>query len=254
MNTLQLLPIPGIPLIEPGDDLGSVLADALARAGLTLQAGDILLVAQKIVSKAENRFVSLRDVTPSARARELAALTGKDPRQVEVILWDTAEVIRARPGLLIVEHRAGFICANAGVDHSNVAPAGAELLLRLPADADASARRLRDRLAEKTGLRPPVLVIDSHGRPWRIGVNGLVIGLAGLKPVRDLRGQPDLFGVPLRHTDVAFADQLAAAASLVMGQRDEGCPAVIARGLRYEADETARAADILRPRESDLFR
>lgn len=254
MTDLTILPIKTLPLVQPGQDLGLLLRDALAAGGLSLQAGDILVVAQKIVSKAENRLVRLAGVVPSPRARALAEVTAKDPRQVEVILWDTAEVIRAVPGVLIVQHRLGFISANAGVDHSNVAPAEEELLLRLPADPDASARALRDRLGELLGVRPPVLIIDSHGRPWRLGTVGVAIGVAGLEALQDLRGQPDLFGVPLQHTDVGFADQIAAAASLLMGQAAEGCPAVVVRGLPFAADEEASAADLLRPREKDLFR
>lgn len=254
MDSLHIIPITHIPLINPGDDLGAVLAGALAQSDLSLQPGDIVAVAQKIVSKAEDRFVCLRDVIPSERAVELAAVTQKDPRLVEVILWDTAEVIRAKPGVLIVQHRAGFISANAGVDHSNVAPEQAELVLRLPADADASAWRIRAGLAQRTGQYPPVLIIDSHGRPWRIGTCGVTIGLAGLKPVQDLRGRPDLFGFRLQYTDVGQADQLAAAASLVMGQVAEACPAVIIRGAVWEADDTARTADGLRDKKMDLFR
>jgi coenzyme F420-0:L-glutamate ligase/coenzyme F420-1:gamma-L-glutamate ligase len=254
MNVLQFLPVPNLPLIAPGADLGAVIVGAMTQNEQVFLAGDIVLVAQKIVSKAENRFVKLSEVTPSERAIELAALTDKDPRLVEVILWDTAEVIRAKPGVLIVEHKAGFISANAGVDRSNIAPAEEEMVLRLPADADASAARLRDRLARLTGRRPPVLIIDSHGRPWRLGVVGVVIGLAGIKPVWDLRGQPDLFGVPLKHTTVGAADELAAAASLVMGQTAAQCPVVIARGLVYEADETTRLRDVIRDKERDLFR
>jgi coenzyme F420-0:L-glutamate ligase/coenzyme F420-1:gamma-L-glutamate ligase len=250
---LQLIPVPDIPIIEPGADLARTIVDALEQHQLQLLAGDILLLAQKIVSKAENCFVDLRTVTPSARALEVAQITQKDPREVEVILWDTAEIVRCRPGLLIVAHRHGYISANAGMDHSNVV-ADEEVVLRLPDDPDASAARLRNQLAELTGLRPPVLIIDSHGRPWRNGVTGVAIGLAGLKPVQDLRGQPDLFDRLLRHTEVNLADQLAGAASLVMGQAAEGQPVVIARGLAYEADETAKASDTLRPKERDLFR
>jgi coenzyme F420-0:L-glutamate ligase/coenzyme F420-1:gamma-L-glutamate ligase len=250
---LQLIPVPDIPIIEPGADLARTIVDALEQHQLQLLAGDILLLAQKIVSKAENCFVDLRTVTPSARALEVAQITQKDPREVEVILWDTAEIVRCRPGLLIVAHRHGYISANAGMDHSNVV-ADEEVVLRLPDDPDASAARLRNQLAELTGLRPPVLIIDSHGRPWRKGVTGVAIGLAGLKPVQDLRGQPDLFDRLLRHTEVNLADQLAGAASLVMGQAAEGQPVVIARGLAYEADETAKASDTLRPKERDLFR
>lgn len=254
MRTLTILPIPGIPLVQPGQDPGLLLSRALQAGGLTLGDDDILVIAQKIISKAEGRRVRLDGVVPSPCARSLAESTGKDPRQVEVILWDTAEVVRAAPGVLIVEHRLGFISANAGVDRSNVGPAEEETLLRLPADPDASARALRARLEESLGVRPPVLIIDSHGRPWRLGTAGVAIGLAGLNPLQDLRGRPDLFGVPLEHTDVGFADQVAAAASLVMGQAAEGCPAAIVRGLPFEADDQATARDILRPKAKDLFR
>jgi coenzyme F420-0:L-glutamate ligase/coenzyme F420-1:gamma-L-glutamate ligase len=252
-NNLQFIPLPGIPLIQPGDDLAGLIVTATQQAGLSLTDEDIVVIAQKIVSKAENCFVRLAEVIPSARARELAAITGKEPAQVEVVLWDTAEVIRARPELLIVEHRLGFISANAGVDHSNVSGA-AGMLLRLPADPDASARAIRRRIAQLSGVAPPVLIIDSHGRPWRLGTVGVTIGLSGIAPVQDFRQRPDLFGTPLQYTEVGLTDQLAGAATLVMGQAAEGCPVVIARGLAFTPDETARAADVLRPKEKDLFR
>jgi coenzyme F420-0:L-glutamate ligase/coenzyme F420-1:gamma-L-glutamate ligase len=253
MTNLIFIPLDGIPLVQPGDDLGALIASAANAARLGLHAADVLVVAQKIVSKAENRFVRLRDVTPSPRAVQLAEVTGKDARLVEVILWDTAEVIRARRNLLIVAHHLGFICANAGVDHSNVG-ADDDLVLRLPADPDASARRLRARLRQLTGAAPAVVVNDSHGRPWREGTLGAAIGLAGLAPVQDLRGHPDLFGYRLQSTTVGLADQIAAAASLVMGQADEGLPVVLARGLVYQTDEDASARQILRPPETDVFR
>lgn len=254
MTKLSFIPIQGLPIVVPGDDIAELIAAALTADGQTLQAGDIVIIAQKIVSKAENRFVDLKSITPSMRAMELAKITRKDPRQVEVILWDTAEIIRAKPGVLIVQHRAGFISANAGLDHSNVAPETDQIVLRLPADSDASARRIRAGLEKLTGQNPPVLIVDSHGRPWRIGTTGVAIGVAGLKPVQDLRGQPDLFDNKLQHTEVAFADQLAAGASLVMGQTTEACPAVIARGIAFESEDSARAADVLRAKEHDLFR
>ncbi len=253
-KNLTFIPIPNIPLVSPGDDIAQLIVAALATNGQSLLTGDIIVVAQKIVSKAEDRFVDLKTVTPSTRALELAALTKKDPRQVEVILWDTTEIIRAKPGVLIVQHRAGSISANAGLDHSNVAPETEEFVLRLPADADESARRIRHRLADLTGERPPVLVIDSHGRPWRIGTTGVVIGVAGLKPVQDLRGHPDLFGNRLQHTEVAFADQLAAGASLVMGQTTAACPVASARGLAYAGADPARAGAVLLADGHDTFR
>ena len=253
MTDLSFFPLAGIPLVEPGDDLGLLLAEAANAANLSLSHGHILVIAQKIVSKAENRFVRLREVKPSPHALELAQITGKDPRLVEVILWDTAEVIRAVPHVLIVAHHQGFICANAGVDHSNVGPED-DLVLRLPADPDESARRLRARLRELTAAAPAVIVNDSHGRPWREGTAGVAIGLAGLAPVQDLRGQPDLFGHQLQITTVGFADQIAAGASLVMGQADEGLPAVLVRGLAHQPTENATAHQILRSPETDLFR
>ena len=253
MNTVQLIPVSNLPLIRPGDDLAGLIIEALQQAAVTLTGADIVVIAQKIVSKAENRFVHLSEVTPSAQALELADLTGKPAAQVEVILWDTAEIIRARPNLLVVEHKLGFISANAGVDHSNVGP-GTDVLLRLPADPDASAQTIRQGLSERLGVNPPVLIIDSHGRPWRFGTVGVTIGLSGLAPVDDLRGTPDLFGQPLQHTDVGFTDQIAAAASLLMGQAAEGCPVVIVRGLPFILNEQATAADVLRPKATDVFR
>jgi coenzyme F420-0:L-glutamate ligase/coenzyme F420-1:gamma-L-glutamate ligase len=253
MNELTLIPLTGIPLVKPGDDLGALVAAAANTAGLFLQDSDILVVTQKIVSKAENRFVHLDEVIPSPRAMELAQITGKDPRLVEVILWDTAEIIRASQGLLIVQHHLGFISANAGVDHSNVSTK-ADTVLRLPADPDDSARRLRTRLRELSGAAPAVIVNDSHGRPWREGTVGVAIGVAGLVPVQDLRGRPDLFGYRLQYTTVGFADQVAAAASLVMGQADEGLPVVLVRGLAYQPGEDISAHQILRPPETDVFR
>ena len=251
--SLQLIPLPNIPLIQSGDNLAQIIYAATQAIDLHLTNRDIILIAQKIVSKAENCFVRLAEVTPSARALELAEITGKPAAHVEVILWDTAEIVRAGKDVLIVRHKLGFISANAGIDHSNVSGEGG-LLLRLPPDPDASARAIRDELAKLSRVRPPLLIIDSHGRPWRFGTVGVTIGLSGLAPVQDLRGQPDLFGEALQITEVGLADQLAGAASLVMGQAAEGCPVVIARGLAFSPDETARAADGLRPKTKDLFR
>ncbi len=256
---VSLIPLIGMPIVSAGDDLGALIAASLARSGqagsqLRLTNDDILVVTQKIVSRAEDRFVELGTVQPSPRARELAERTHKDPRVVEVMLWDTAEVLRVGPRVIVVQHRLGFVCANAGVDASNVAAPQAETVLRLPDDPDLSARRLRARLLELTGAAPAVVISDSHGRAWREGTVGVAIGSAGLLPVQDLRGLPDLFGRKLQITTVGFADQLAAAASLVSGQADEGLPVVLVRGLAYQRSEDADARALVRSPETDLFR
>lgn len=252
-NILQLIPLFDIPIVQPGDEVAELILEATEKIGVTIVETDVVVITQKIVSKAENCFVRLADVTPSRRALELAEITNKPAELVEVILWDTAEVIRAQPGILIVAHKLGFISANAGLDHSNASPEPG-MYLRLPPDPDASARAIRQRLKELTQANPPVLIIDSHNRPWRLGTTEMVIGLSGLAPVQDLRGTPDLFGEPLKSSDVGLTDLIAAASSLLMGQAAEGCPVVIVRGLSFTFDDEAVAADVLRPKEMDLFR
>jgi len=242
---LSLTALPGLPMVRPGDDLAGLLAAGMARAGLTPQPGDVLAIAQKIVSKAEGRSVALESVTPSAAARRLAAETAKDPRVVELILSESRRVVRARPNLIIVEHRLGFVMANAGIDQSNVGEDGHALLL--PVDPDASAAALAARL----GL--PVVITDSFGRAWRRGTVGVAIGVAGLPALLDLRGQPDLFGRELRVSITGFADEIAAAAGLIMGQGAEARPAVHLRGLDWSAPPNP-AAELLRVGEEDLFR
>ncbi len=253
---LTLTPLFGIPFIRSGDDLADIILNALDRAELALQDGDILVIAQKIVSKAEGRWVNLHTVTPSPRAIELAREIDKDPRLLELILQESNTVLRTRPGTIIVEHRRGFVCANAGIDHSNVAGEGdesEEWVLLLPEDPDASARVLRQCLETASGARLGVMIIDSHGRAWRLGVVGVAIGLSGLPGLVDLRGQTDLFGYQLRVTQIGAADELAAAASLVMGQAAEGTPVVHVRGFPYELREGC-LRELLRPKEEDLFR
>ena len=254
--SLCLTALPGIPLVQAGADLGEIVLHALQRAGLTLQDGDVLVLAQKIVSKAEGRQINLATVQPTARARELAAQIDKDARLVELVLQESREILRIRPGTIIVEHRLGFVCANAGIDHSNVAGEGnpaEEWVLLLPADPDGSAQRLRHSLEQASGVRIGVMIIDSHGRAWRQGVVGVSIGLAGMPGLVDLRGAPDLFGYTLRITQIGAADELAAAASLVMGQAAEGTPVVHVRGFPYMLREGS-LSELLRPREQDLFR
>lgn len=252
MSGIQLLPVEALPLIQPNDDLAALIVAALDTAGERLVAGDIVVVAQKVISKVEGRIVRLADVRPGPQAHELARLTNKDPRVVQVILDDSRAIIRALPNLLIVEQNSGWICANAGVDRSNVD--GGELLTLLPEDSDASAERLRTRLAELTGVTPAVLINDSHGRAWRIGTMGVCIGCAGLPPVWDQRGRRDLFGYELVASEECIADELAAAASLVMGQSDEGRPVVIVRGYRLPDAPHAPAQAIQRPAAKDAFR
>jgi coenzyme F420-0:L-glutamate ligase / coenzyme F420-1:gamma-L-glutamate ligase len=248
---LLLRPLAGVPPIAAGDDLVEAVCAALASSDERLREGDVLVLTQKIVSKAQGRRVDLAGVAPSARAKKLAGETGKDPRVVELILRESREVLRCRPGLIIVVHRLGFILANAGIDQSNVDGGGSVLLL--PLDPDASAASIRAGLRERTGVDIAVLIIDSVGRPWRLGTAGMAIGVSGLPALLDLRGRPDLFGRRLETTVVGIADELAAAASLVMGQADEGRPIVLARGVPYARRESS-ARELLRPKEEDLFR
>jgi coenzyme F420-0:L-glutamate ligase/coenzyme F420-1:gamma-L-glutamate ligase len=250
---LILTPLTGIKLVEPGDDLGDIAVAAFAANRLLPEPGDVLVVAQKIVSKAEGRYVDVATVEPSERAIALGAEVDKDPRFVEVVLSESRRVVRHRPGLLIVEHRLGFVMANAGIDHSNLPAQGDERVLLLPEDPDGSARALREQLAEAFGTDIAVIICDSFGRPWRKGTVGVALGAAGLPALIDLRGQPDLFGRELLVTETGFADEIAAAAGLVMGQADEAVPMVLVRGLRWSAPEVAAAA-LIRPAEHDLFR
>lgn len=263
MNTLTLTALAGIPLIRHGDNLADIVVGALQENNITLEENDILVLAQKIVSKAEGRAVNLASVTPSARAIELATQTEKDPRLVELILQESKEVLRTRPGTIIVEHSLGFVCANAGIDHSNVAPPfpmgegtgvrAEEWVLLLPEEPDRSAETLRREIHSKTEKQIGVLIIDSHGRAWRNGTVGVAIGMAGLPGLQDLRGRPDLFGFTLRITQVGVADELAAAASLIMGQAAEGRPLVHVRGFPYPLREGS-LKELIRPRGQDLFR
>lgn len=257
MQGMTIWAVPGMPLVQPGDDLAALIVDRLTAAGEALQPGDVLVIAQKVVSKAEGRLIRLADVTPDECALEVAATTGKDPRVVQVILDDSTEILRAKRGLLIVQQNAGWIAAHGGVDRSNVRPDddGGDRLALLPVDADASAESLRTRLAELTGVSPVIIVSDSHGRPWRVGTVGVTIGCAGLPPVWDQRGLHDLFGYELTGSEECIADELAAAASLVMGQSDEGTPVIVVRGYRMpKGVPPAPAKTIQRPKEMDVFR
>jgi coenzyme F420-0:L-glutamate ligase/coenzyme F420-1:gamma-L-glutamate ligase len=254
---LSVWPLAGIPLVQAGDDLAALVLGGLRASALTLEDGDVVVLAQKVVSKAEGRVVDLATVTPSARAIEMAPAADKDPRLVELVLSESAEVLRTRPGALIVVHRLGFVCANAGIDQSNVSGANSDAAdaqcLLLPLDPDASAARLRAELKARTGREVAVLIIDSFGRAWRNGTMGQALGVAGMPGLLDLRTRPDLFGRPLKHSELGLADEAAAAASLMMGQADEGRPVVLMRGVPYPRRD-GTGAELVRPRHLDLFR
>ena len=250
-GTIRLVGLPGLPEVEPGIDLGTLLAGSLRDLSPPLERFDVLVVAQKIVSKAENRFVALTSVTPSERARELAEVTGKDPRLIEAILAESSEVLRAKPGVIVVRHRLGYVMAQAGVDRSNIG--GGDRVLLLPESPDDSARRLRETLARLLGVAPGVVISDSFGRPWRLGTTNVALGAAGVPALWDRRGERDRNGRPLESTEVAWADAVAAAAGLAMGEADEGIPCALVRGLCWNAPD-APALDLLRPIEEDLFR
>jgi len=264
--TLTLTPLANIPLIRHGDDLADILVRGLSETQIELADDDILVLAQKIVSKAEGRTVNLAAIAPSERAIELAKQADKDPRVVELILRESNEILRVRTGTIVVEHRLGFVCANAGIDHSNVGPipdshpqmnpsgnGREDHVLLLPLDPDSSSRLMREKIEALTGKKIGVMIIDSHGRAWRIGTVGMCIGLSGLPAVIDERGWPDLFGYTLRITVVGVADELAAAASLVMGQAAEGTPIVHVRGFPYPL-RGGSLKELIRPRDEDMFR
>jgi coenzyme F420-0:L-glutamate ligase/coenzyme F420-1:gamma-L-glutamate ligase len=253
---LLLSPVPGIPLIKPGDDLSDIILSCLSTASIDLKEGDILVIAQKVVSKAEGRYVSLKSITPTRRAKHLARKTGKDPRLIELILQESKMVLRYRTGSIIVEHRLGFICASAGIDHSNVDGFGEnseDWVLLLPENPDKSAEKMRIAIYSQYKINVGIIIIDSHGRAWRLGTVGVAIGISGVPGLVDLRGKPDLFGYKLQITTVGAADELAAAASLVMGQADEGTPVVHVRGFPYKLRNGA-LSELIRPREQDMFR
>ena len=249
-SRLELIPLDGIREIQPGDDLVAAIIDAAAGTDLTLRDDDVLVVTQKIVSKAERRLVDLDSVEPSALARDWAERWGKDARQVELVLRESAAIVRMAPGGLIISRtRHGFVCANAGVDVSNVG--GGDVASLLPEDPDASARAIRDGLRDRTGAAPAVVVSDSFGRPWRNGIVNVAIGVAGIKPLLDLRGEPDAAGRPMQATIIAVADELASAADLAGGKVDQR-PVVVVRGYEWRASDGG-ASELVMEAERDLF-
>lgn len=256
MSQLVLTPLKNIPLIRQGDNLADILVNALPDTDLELRNNDIFVVAQKIISKSEGRMVNLADITPSSRAMELVPQVEKDPRLIELILRESNEVMRVRKDVIVVEHRLGFVCANAGIDHSNVKGEGnvdEEYVLLLPQDPDASAQKLRYEIKQLANKDVGVMIIDSHGRAWRNGTVGICIGLSGIPALVDERGWKDLFGYTLKATVVGVADELAAAASLVMGQAAEGTPVIHARGFPYPLGDGS-LKELIRPQKMDMFR
>ena len=251
---LTLRALDGVPMVKAGDDLAAIILDALSASGQSLRDGDVVVLAQKIVSKAEGRMVELSGIAPSAKAIEIAAQSDKDPRVVELILQESDEILRVRPGAVIVGHRLGFVAANAGIDQSNIGngPEDDRVLL-LPLDPDGTCARLRGELKARAGVDVVVMIIDSIGRAWRNGTVGTAIGLSGMAGLLDLRTKPDMFGRPLKTSELGLADELASAASLIMGQASEGRPIVLARGVPYARRE-GNAHELIRPKEIDLFR
>lgn len=239
------------PMVKRGDDVGRMICEVAERNGVPIADGDIVVVAQKIVSKAEGMTINLKDVNPSQRAVEIADFMRREPELIEVILNEAKKIVRLTPDHLIVETRHGFCCANAGVDKSNVS--GGDSVTLLPKDPDLSAQLIRRRIKELTGKNVAVIISDTYGRPKRVGHIDLAIGVAGMKPILDLRGRKDLFGYTLRVKRISIADELASAAELVIGNADEAIPVAIIRGYKYEASETAKAVELIIPPEKDLF-
>jgi len=251
MREIRIVGLETIPIVGEGDDVGALICEAAEREGVLIEDGDVVVVSHIIVSRAEGRVIDLRSVKPSAFAENVARTMRKDARLVEVVLRESRSIVRMGDGHLICETRHGFVCANAGVDRSNVP--GEDCVALLPEDPDASARRIRERIRELTGRDVAVIVCDTHGRPLRKGTINVAIGVAGLEPIWDRRGDRDLFGYTLRVTQVAVADELASAAELVMGQAGEGIPVAIIKGYPYRRSEEATARELVRPREQDLF-
>ncbi len=247
---IQIIGLRKIPLIKQGDDVADSIVKAARGEGVEILDGDVVVIAQKIVSKAEGGIVPLKSVTPSQKAEEIAKTTGKDPRHIETILRDTAKILRLKEAHLIVETRHGLVCANAGVDRSNVEDP--ESVTILPADPDKSAREIRRRIHELTGVKAGVIISDTFGRAWRIGQVNVAIGVDGLKPIMDYRGSKDMFGYLLNVTQMAVADELASAAELVMKKSDK-VPVAIIRGFNY-AQGSGSARELIRPEQEDLFR
>ena len=251
---INIIALKGVPLVHPGDDLVKIIINALTLSNQCLKNDDVLVIAQKIISKAEGRIIALGTVSPSERAKKLAVKLGKDPRQIELVLQESREIVRSKPGVVIVEQNLGLVMANAGIDRSNVVQqSDEEYVLLLPIDPDASSNRLRDKINKRLGVKVGIIINDSIGRAWRIGTTGHAIGVAGLPADIDLRGEKDMFGKELLVSEQAVADELASAASLLQGQASEALPIVVIRGFKSNAtNQTAKA--LIRERDMDMFR
>lgn len=252
MDTVKIFAVENLPLIQKGDNLGQLICEAAEKQGTPIQEKDVVVVTHVVVSKAEGNVVNLDQVVPSDRAKEIAQRTNKDPAMVEVILQETKEIVRIGQNSIITETNGGIVCANAGVDRSNVS--GDRNVVPLPKNPNASAQNIRQEIKRLTGANIAVIVSDTHGRPFRNGEINVAVGVAGIKPIRDRRGEKDLFGYVLRIKQTAIADELASAAELVIGQANEGIPAAIIRGYNYQTDENTSATSLTRPKERDLFR
>jgi coenzyme F420-0:L-glutamate ligase/coenzyme F420-1:gamma-L-glutamate ligase len=252
VDSVEIIAVKNLPLITKGDKLAELICNAAKKQNTPIQERDVVVITHVAVSKAEGNVVNLDAVSPSERAKEIARQTDKEPELVEVVLRETKEIVRVGPNSIITETKQGIVCANAGVDRSNVE--GERNLVLLPKDAGASAQRTRQEIRRLTGCDVAVIVSDTHGRPFRMGEINVAIGVAGIKPIRDRRGEKDLFGYVLKIKQTAVADELASAAELVIGQANEGIPVAIIRGYKYQATENASAAELTRPREKDLFR
>ena len=252
MDAVEIIAVENLPLITKGDNIAELICNAAKKQNTPIKEKDVIVITHVAVSKAEGNVVNLDEVSPSERAKEIAQQTEKEPELVEVILRETKEIVRMRPNSLITETKSGIVCANAGVDRSNVE--GERNVVLLPKNPDASAQKIRQKIKKLTGCDVAVIVSDTQGRPFRMGEINVAIGVAGIKPIRDRRGEEDLFGYVLRIKQTAVVDELASAAELVIGQANEGIPVAIIRGYRYQETEKASAAELTRPKKKDLFR
>ena len=252
MKAVEVIAIENLPMIKKGDDIVILIVDAAEKQNSPIKEKDIIVITHKIISKSEGNVVSLDDVSPSAQAKEIAKKTGKEPAMVELVLRETKEIVRVGPNSIITETNNGIVCANAGLDKSNIE--GERNVALLPRNPDASAQKIKQEIKELTGFDVAVVISDTHGRPLRMGEINVAIGVAGIKPTKDRRGEKDLFGYVLKVKQTAIADELASAAELVIGQANEGVPVAIIRGYAYKPAENVSAKELMRPKEADLFR